>query len=66
MTRIPAVTPSEASPLIKVAYKFAARQYDEVPEALCRPGQPSEIVRRGCPSRDGRAEGVEGAAVEHS
>ena len=32
MTRIPAVTPSEASPLIKVAYKFAARQYDEVPE----------------------------------
>ena len=34
MTRIPAVTPSEASPLIKVAYKFAARQYDEVPEPL--------------------------------
>src|SRR3546814_19841533 len=34
MTRIPAVTPSEAGPLIKVAYKFAARQYDEVPEPV--------------------------------
>ena len=66
MTRIPAVTPSEASPLIKVAYKFAARQYDEVPEPFAVPGQPSEIVRSGCPPRNGCAEGVEGAAVEHS
>lgn len=32
MTRIPAVAPGEAGPLVKVAYKFAARQFDEVPE----------------------------------
>ncbi|MFE4503168.1 carboxymuconolactone decarboxylase family protein [Rhodococcus sp. NPDC056743] len=32
MTRIPAVAPGDAGPLIKVAYKFAARQFDEVPE----------------------------------
>lgn len=32
MTRIPVVTPAEAGPLVKIAYKFAARQYGEVPE----------------------------------
>ncbi|NLE78161.1 MAG: carboxymuconolactone decarboxylase family protein [Rhodococcus sp.] len=32
MTRIPAVTPAEAGPVVKVAYKFAARQFGEVPE----------------------------------
>lgn len=32
MTRIPAVTPKDASPLIKVGYLFARRQYGEVPE----------------------------------
>ncbi|MDV8068527.1 carboxymuconolactone decarboxylase family protein [Rhodococcus sp. IEGM 1366] len=32
MPRIPAVAPGDGGPLIKVAYKFAARQFDEVPE----------------------------------
>lgn len=32
MPRIPAVTPAEAGPLVKIAYKFAARQFGEVPE----------------------------------
>lgn len=32
MTRIPAVTPSEAGPVIKVGYRLAAREFDEVPE----------------------------------
>ncbi|MCJ0904986.1 carboxymuconolactone decarboxylase family protein [Rhodococcus sp. ARC_M6] len=32
MTRIPSVAPTDAGPLIKVAYKFTARQFGEVPE----------------------------------
>ncbi|MBC2639774.1 MULTISPECIES: carboxymuconolactone decarboxylase family protein [unclassified Rhodococcus (in: high G+C Gram-positive bacteria)] len=32
MPRIPAVAPADASPLVKVAYKFAAHKFDEVPE----------------------------------
>ncbi len=32
MTRIPAVTPQDASPLIRIGYYFAKRMYDEVPE----------------------------------
>lgn len=32
MPRIPAVTPQEASPLIRIAYRFAKRRFDEVPE----------------------------------
>lgn len=32
MPRIPAVSPQEAGPLIKLAYKFAARKFGEVPE----------------------------------
>lgn len=32
MPRIPAVTPQEASPLIRIAYRFARRRFDEVPE----------------------------------
>ena len=32
MTRIPSVAPADAGPLIKVAYKFTARQFGEVPE----------------------------------
>ena len=66
MTRIPAVTPSEAGPLIKVAYKFAARQYDEVPEPFAVLANHRKLFVGGCPPRNGCAEGVEGAAVEHS
>lgn len=32
MPRIPAVAPADASPLVKVAYKYAAHKFDEVPE----------------------------------
>lgn len=32
MTRIPAVKPHEASPLVKIAYRFAKRRFEEVPE----------------------------------
>jgi AhpD family alkylhydroperoxidase len=32
MTRIPAVSPEEAGPLIKVAYRWAKRRFGEVPE----------------------------------
>lgn len=32
MTRIPAVKPQEASPLVKIAYRFAKRRFEEVPE----------------------------------
>ncbi|TSD96607.1 carboxymuconolactone decarboxylase family protein [Skermania sp. ID1734] len=32
MTRIPAVTPQEASPLVRVGYWFANRRYAQVPE----------------------------------
>ncbi|MFD4367171.1 carboxymuconolactone decarboxylase family protein [Rhodococcus sp. NPDC058521] len=32
MPRIPAVTPADAGPLVKMAYKYAAKQYGEVPE----------------------------------
>ncbi|BAH53254.1 hypothetical protein ROP_50070 [Rhodococcus opacus B4] len=32
MPRIPAVAPANASPLVKVAYKYAAHKFDEVPE----------------------------------
>lgn len=32
MTRIPAVSPDEAGPLIKLCYWYAKRRYGEVPE----------------------------------
>lgn len=32
MTRIPAVAPAEAGPFVKIAYKFADRQFGTVPE----------------------------------
>ncbi|WP_068273764.1 carboxymuconolactone decarboxylase family protein [Aldersonia kunmingensis] len=32
MTRIPAVSPQEAGPLVKVAYKFTQRRFEQVPE----------------------------------
>lgn len=34
MPRIPAVAPAGASPLVKLAYTYAARTFDEVPEPL--------------------------------
>ena len=32
MSRIPAVSPKEAGPLVRLAYRYAKRQYKEVPE----------------------------------
>ncbi|MFZ2178622.1 MAG: carboxymuconolactone decarboxylase family protein [Rhodococcus sp. (in: high G+C Gram-positive bacteria)] len=32
MPRIPAVAPADASPLVKIAYRYAAHKFDEVPE----------------------------------
>lgn len=32
MTRIPAVAPSDAGPLVRIAYRFARRRFGEVPE----------------------------------
>ena len=32
MSRIPAVKPQDASPLVRIAYRFARRQFGEVPE----------------------------------
>jgi alkylhydroperoxidase family enzyme len=32
MSRIPAVAPEDASPLVRIAYRFARRRYGEVPE----------------------------------
>ncbi|WP_072687137.1 carboxymuconolactone decarboxylase family protein [Rhodococcus marinonascens] len=32
MPRIPAMAPADAGPLVKVAYKYAAHKFDEVPE----------------------------------
>lgn len=34
MPRIPAITPAEAGPVAKLAYRIAARKYGEVPEPL--------------------------------
>ena len=34
MARIPAVAPSEAGPLIKLAYRYAGKRFKEVPEPL--------------------------------
>lgn len=32
MSRIPAVKPQDASPLVRIAYRFAKRRFEEVPE----------------------------------